>query len=144
MTASGRGPALLSVMVIAVSLACGRPAPEPDPTPLDSVTWRLTHLGADRVVRAPEAKPVTLRFDESATRVTGSTGCNSLTGTYTRDGSALSFGPAATTKMFCMDAAELETGVLSALNRTASHRIVGNTLELRDTDGERLALYTAE
>ncbi len=118
-------------------------APIP-PTPLDAMTWRLTHLGTERVVRPAGARPVTLHFDEAATRVTGSTGCNSLTGTYTLDGDALSFGPVATTKMFCRESADLENDVLAILSRTASHRIVGTVLELRDAGGERLALYAVQ
>jgi hypothetical protein len=56
-----------------------------------------------------------LTFD-SGGNVSGSTGCNSISGSYALDGSALTFGPLATTRMACEDALMAqEAAVLEAL-----------------------------
>lgn len=115
-----------------------------EPAALTGGTWRLFRIAGEPVTRPPDARQATLRFQEPDGTVTGSTGCNNLSGSYKRANASFTFGPAATTKMFCPDAAELETAVLSAMTRTSSHRTIGNVLELRDETGNTLASYVAE
>lgn len=63
---------------------------------LEARDWRVSAIGGD----APGGpRPATLRFD--AGRLTGTTGCNRLTASYTLSGDRLTIGDAATTRMAC-------------------------------------------
>jgi heat shock protein HslJ len=84
---------------------------------------------------APSNTPA-LRFD--AGRVTGSDGCNRLMGPYAADGAALTLGPLAGTRMACAQGMAEAEAFRAALGRTATHRIVGDVLELQDAQGATL------
>ena len=80
---------------------------------------------------------VTAEFEADG-RVHGSGGCNRYNGSYSVDGAALSFGEIATTLMLCVEPegiGEQEAAYFAALARTATHRIEGDRLQLRDADG---------
>lgn len=83
-------------------------------------------IGPVFMARTIEGEPVSeevrssLRF-EAEGRVFGNAGCNSFRGTYEIDGSSISFGPLAATKMMCPpDVMEQETAFLQALERVRS------------------------
>jgi len=119
----------------------------PPPRSLENSFWRLTEVRGRPAVAADSARGAHLRFvaDSGGARVAGSTDCNRLNGSYTRDGAALRFGPAATTRMACVDPAisAQETALLAALATTTRHAIVGDVLTLSDAEGP-LARFTAE
>jgi len=60
----------------------------------------------------------TLTFKEDG-MVYGTTDCNNFSGSYTIDGENLTFGPMASTKMFCEGSQE--TIFMQMLGRTASY-----------------------
>jgi heat shock protein HslJ len=69
--------------------------------------------------------------------VSGSTGCNRFSATYTTDGDALEIGQVATTNAACPDdTAERE--FLAALDRVEAWRVEGGELALDDGDGNEL------
>jgi copper homeostasis protein (lipoprotein) len=69
-------------------------------------------------------------------RVTGATGCNRISGTFTQEGNALRFGPLVMTRMACVpDRSAMENAFTAAMEATASHAIANQTLELRDAAG---------
>lgn len=76
-------------------------------------------------------------------RVSGSSGCNRLNGSYELDGNALSFGHMASTMMACTDGMELEKQFLDALAAVKSWRVAEQHLELLDTGGAVLARLQA-
>lgn len=88
------------------------------PSPTDVVvsdlagtTWVLQELGGATLV---DVEP-TVTFGGDGT-VSGSAGCNTFNGTYELDGTALAFGPLATTKMACADPTMfVESAFLAAL-----------------------------
>ena len=101
-------------------------------------------VGGQAVNVPADAKSPALRFDAAEHRVSGSTGCNNLTGSYTQTGAALTFSPLATTRMMCPEPfAGLETSFLAAMTKTASYTIDGSTLTLRSSAGEALATFKA-
>jgi putative lipoprotein len=113
------------------------------PGTLENTNWRLIELGNAPVLidaRHPEAN-ITLQSGNR--RVTGSTGCNRLSGSYSVNGSRLSFGTIASTKMACISGMEIEQPFLNALGRVRSWRISGQTLELLDDRGNSLARFDA-
>src|SRR5215207_9854097 len=139
------GLALLLVGCVGRAHSPGDTAPRP--RSLENTYWRLTEVRGGPAVAADSAREAHLRFvadSGGGARVAGSTGCNRLNGSYTRDGAALRFGPAATTRMACIDPAigAQESALLAALAATTRHAIVGDVLTLSDA-GVPLARFTA-
>jgi heat shock protein HslJ len=90
-------------------------------TELPGTAWDLVDLdGAEPVGQTPPS----LAFTEDGS-VTGSTGCNTFNAEVTIDGSELTFGPLATTRMACTDgaAAQQEQAYLAALEGVTGYTI---------------------
>ena len=116
LTAAIRVLAGLAILVVAACDSTGSGAnttPEPtSPADLAGTQWTLVSIGDTPAIEGAGAR---LSFD-SGGNVSGSTGCNSISGSYALDGSALTFGPLATTRMACEDALMAqEAAVLEAL-----------------------------
>lgn len=80
---------------------------------LERSGWRITAVNGRPAVAGVEAD---LNFAEG--RVTGTAGCNRLTGPYTQDRNRLSFGAIAATRMACMGPrGEQENAVLMILRQ---------------------------
>jgi heat shock protein HslJ len=87
-----------------------------------------------------EAAP-TVEFREGS--VSGSTGCNHFTGTFTKSWSKLTIGPLATMASAGSPAAmAVEREYLARLGRVTSFRVKGDTLALLD-DGGTVLVYAA-
>jgi heat shock protein HslJ len=109
--------------------------------PLENSYWKLTQFNGAAVVVA-EHQPHFILHPESR-RVTGSGGCNSITGSYRLDGDRLSFGPFAGTMMSCHEGMEAERNFLAALQKGGRARVAGQRLELLDGGGQILARFDA-
>jgi len=113
------------------------------PPPLEDTYWRLTYLGNTPIVadqRHPEANII---LHPANRTVTGSGGCNRLSGSYSLNGNRLSFGSIASTMMACVAGMETERALLNALGRARTWRISGQNLELFDDRGNSLARFEA-
>ncbi len=77
-------------------------------------------LRGQRLSSGATQQPVSLEF-ESGGRVSGSTGCNRLTGSYTQNGSQLHFSPLATTRMMCAQGADIEAAYVKALGEVQTY-----------------------
>jgi heat shock protein HslJ/membrane-bound inhibitor of C-type lysozyme len=108
---------------------CGRMTP---PGELTNKYWKLTELDG-RPVTVGVAREPHLRFQAADSHVAGSTGCNSLSGTFERHGDRLTFGRLVTTVMACADPAlaSQERHLLALLA----------TVDRAATVGDRLTLY---
>ena len=83
----------------------------------------------------------TISFSGDGT-VQGNAGCNTFSGTYTVDGSNLTFGPLASTKMACEGATgTLETAFLGAVQATTTYEIT-DAGELKLTSGATTLTFT--
>ena len=108
----------LTILVLAACDATGStqgttPEPASAVADLAGTSWTLVTVGGAPVVEGGVG--ARLAFD-AAGNVSGSTGCNSVSGTYALDGTSLTFGPLMTTRMACEDALMAqETAVLGAL-----------------------------
>ena len=132
--------AAIALSVLAVSCAATPPempraaanAPAPEPLSLPGTGW---------VVPGAANPNAAARLEFSATgRVTGFTGCNMLSGSYTYDGDRLEV-VAATTKRACFGAGnELEAKLLGILSGRPRAAIVGNKLILTTPDGKAIEL----
>jgi uncharacterized lipoprotein YbaY/heat shock protein HslJ/uncharacterized lipoprotein NlpE involved in copper resistance len=113
--------------------------------PLENTYWRLTRLGSTAVPalggRGARSEAA-LVFSVEPRTVSGATGCNRLSGGYTLDGSAISFG-AAGTMAACPGTTQLETTFRNALRDARSYRILGRVLDLFNDKGESLARLEA-
>ncbi|PWK20348.1 META domain-containing protein [Xanthomarina spongicola] len=62
---------------------------------------------------------LTIEFNDSIKTVSGFSGCNRFSGTYTLNGNTIKFGSLASTRMACMDSVNtIETKMLEALSNT--------------------------
>lgn len=86
--------------------------------------WRVTSIGGVAIAAGSSAPWV--NFDESGA-VSGFTGCNNFSGTYSVSDQRLSFGPLATTRRACIgDAAANERAFLGAIGDGAAFADTGN------------------
>jgi putative lipoprotein len=112
-----RSIAVLALLALAGCAITSREAT----TELPGTSWTLVDLdGAEPVAETPPSITFT---DEGS--VLGSTGCNTFNGEVTIDGSELSFGPLATTRMACVDpvASEQEQSFLVAMESVTGYTI---------------------
>ncbi|WP_225782139.1 META domain-containing protein [Xenophilus sp. Marseille-Q4582] len=110
--------------------------------PIEGPLWRLVQVGDIRPVPGPDAsRDPHVQFDLQG-RVTGSGGCNRLSGGFTRSGAQLRLSQLGATRMACADATRTatETAFFQALQTTASYRLAGpGQLALLDAGGRTLA-----
>jgi heat shock protein HslJ len=108
----------LTILVLAACDSTGStqgttPEPASAAADLAGTSWTLVSVGGAPVVEGGVG--ARLAFD-AAGNVGGSTGCNSVSGTYALDGTSLTFGPLMTTRMACEEPLMAqETAVLDAL-----------------------------
>jgi heat shock protein HslJ len=114
--------------------------------PIEGPTWHLDQLGGEAVPRgADPRRDPQVRFDSSG-RVAGSGGCNQLSGTFQRNGSALRLSQLASTRMACQDPAmgAKESQFFAALQATSSYRLpTPGQLSLLDASGNTIAMLSA-
>ncbi|MDP9601924.1 META domain-containing protein [Variovorax sp. NFACC27] len=111
--------------------------------PIEGPAWQLVQLGDEPVAPGSGAQ---VQFDRSSGRVSGSGGCNRISGTFTRTGVALKIGQMASTRMACTDPARgaNEAQFISALQSATSYRLAGPTrLALLDASGRTVALLNS-
>jgi heat shock protein HslJ len=130
----------LTILVVAACDSTGSGAnATPEPTAaadLAGTSWMLVSVGANPVVAGSGAG---LTFDAGG-NVSGSTGCNRVSGSYAVDGAALTFGPLATTRMACEEnLMAQETSVLEALTDVSGWEIDADG-RLHLTGGTELVL----
>lgn len=123
------------VLSIAVLVGC-TPARTSAGASLDGTYW-LTELNGKPALTTGGPDRAHLRFVGDSALVSGGTGCNRLSGKFTRDGAALHFPPLATTMMACVDqqVAEQEHAFLAALGATERYTMAGDTLTLVGSSG---------
>ena len=110
--------------------------------PIEARTWKLASIDSQPVIPSDDPRQaVQVMFDGGSQRVSGSGGCNRITGSFQRSGTQLKIGPLASTRMACLDPSrgQLETRFLAALQATASYSLAGNELILLDARGQTLA-----
>jgi len=117
--------------------------PEDKTAPLEGTEWRLARLGDTPVISANQQREAYLTFAADTHRVAGSGGCNRLMGSYQLDGDSLTFGLIATTMMACLDSMDTERAFVNALKTVKKWKIIGQQLDLLDSDGKAVAHFDA-
>ena len=140
----GHGSEIAMMMMRRVSAPTAvAPATAGDP-PLREIYWKLVQLGEKQVVVTDQQREPNLVFHSDQNRVTGSGGCNRLTGSYTVEGHSLRFGGIASTRMAGMQGMETETAFLAELDKVRTWKTSGQQLDLYDAGGKLLARFTAQ
>lgn len=101
--------------------------------------WKLVWVDGFSTMPSGVATP-TLTFGTDG-RLSGNTGCNSASASYTVEGDRLSISALITTKRACIESAgqELEQAYVRAIEATRRYRIEGGELQLLDDGGTVLA-----
>lgn len=111
--------------------------------PVENTYWKLTQLNGMPVVATQRQREAHFFLHHESGRMTGSGGCNGISGTYKLEGDRLSFGPLAGTMMSCGDGMEAERNFLGALQKGGRARVASQRLELLDGSGGVAARFDA-
>jgi heat shock protein HslJ len=111
--------------------------------PLEGTPWRLVQLGGQSVAAGanPQTEP-RVQFDAGGQRMSGSGGCNAISGNYRRNGSVLRIGPIVSTRRACADSGldTLERRFVAVLEAATAYDVKGAQLTLLDTRSMPLAV----
>jgi putative lipoprotein len=105
---------------------------------LENTRWVPVQIGDQVVSVAKGRREPWIELEPRSNRVTGSGGCNRLSGSYGAGRDSLRFGRIIATQMACISM-ETESAFIRALDRTRSYRVRGRVLELRDGRSHLLA-----
>ncbi|HEU4636492.1 MAG TPA: META domain-containing protein, partial [Edaphobacter sp.] len=111
--------------------------------PLRETYWKLTDIAGTPVRPNDHQREAHLIFSAQDDRVSGSGGCNRLSGTYEVRDASMRFGGVASSRMACTTGMELESKFLGALEQVRRWKISGRELQLTDDDGRPLLRFTA-
>jgi heat shock protein HslJ len=111
-------------------------------TSLEGSAWAVTGINNQTGgVQSVLADTEPTLFFEPDSRLTGTTGCNDLTGSYETDGPSVEIGQLATSRKFCQSpdgVMDQEQNMVVALDNASTYQISGFTLNLRDADGHTM------
>ena len=116
-------------------------------TSFSNMYWKLTALHGERITTKANTREAHIIFrslDDGEGKFKGTTGCNTMSGSYEMQGEDLSINhkQVALTKMTCPDS-KIEKSFLLALKETVNWQIKGDHLELRDESSKVLAHFEA-
>jgi len=136
---------ILAALTLGVAVSSSGPEfpAAPAQPPLAGTYWLATELTGQAIPAQEPARAAHLVFEDGG-RVSGSDGCNRISGRYEVKGQALSFGPLAATQMACPDVGDTDRAFREMLQRVATWTISGDRLELADRTGTRVGRFTAQ
>jgi heat shock protein HslJ len=107
----------------------------PSPGAVTGTVWRLIELDGNPAVQGADA---TLELSKEG-KASGRGSCNRFSGTVAISGDRIEFGPLASTKMACVDAAATaqETKYLDALQKAERFELDGSTLLIYSAASEK-------
>lgn len=134
---------ILTVSVLASTIAfvgCQSLPQQSDTTTnlnqLQNKTWIATKIGNSTIITNPSERNIaSLQFDEATKRVTGSDGCNRLSGAFEAGKNTISFSQVASTRMACMNNANIDQLFNKALIQVTNYKVEGKVLYLLDAQG---------
>ena len=139
---TGGSPTEVSLMLRKVAAGQTQPPTAGSKRPVEGTHWRATELAGKPTPKQDPKREAHLEFQ--AGRVSGSDGCNRLTGSFQLKGDRVTFGQMAGTMMACLDSSEIEGPFRDALKNASRLTVVGDRMELFDAAGTRLAAFAAE
>ena len=109
---------------------------------LEGRYWKAIELAGKPMPAQDPKREAHLQFQPTG-RVSGSDGCNRLTGTYQLAGNRVTFGKMVGTQMACLNPSGIEAPFRDALQRATRLTVDGDRLELFEATGRRLAAFLA-
>jgi len=100
-------------------------------------------LSGTPVQAAGKQREPHLIFASDQPRISGSGGCNRVTGSFDLDGDKLRLGRMAGTRMACPTGMEQEQRFLQSIEKVERYRISGSHLEMLDAAGAVIARFEA-
>jgi putative lipoprotein len=123
--------------------ARGAAGPAATPVPLEGTRWVVRELNGKPVPASLPQEPH-LIFQADSRRVSGSGGCNRLTGGFERDGDRLDFSAIARTGAACIGGGmDTDDAMAAGLGRVRRVRLSGRRLDLLDEAGATLITLEA-
>lgn len=139
---------VVGLALLALMTACSNTSDSGDqgtasqPTTLTGSSWILNEVSVNGEMTAAVDASASINFDADG-KLSGSTGCNRFTGTWSQEGDTLTVQPGATTQMACAPALQAqENALLAGLPMTNTYTIADNNLTLL-SDGTPVAVYRA-
>lgn len=114
----------------------------PQSVPLEATNWRLVEVYGKPVTLHSPDRQAHLVFSPEDGQLSGSGGCNRLTGTYRIDAEVITFGPMGMTHMACAEGMEVEALFLKAIAETETWSIVDSRLTFQAA-GRPVAVFEA-
>jgi len=108
-------------------------------TELSKSSWELAEINGKPIDKQYFAKTPTLNFDKAESRVSGNSGCNSMSGTFKVEEDKITFGPIMGTKMACEGSGENQ--FMTAFNTVQKFKL-GNKLYFYDGTGNKVLCFT--
>ena len=112
------------------------------PPALENTRWALTSVEGTKV-ESTSPRSAFIELDAASHRLTGSGGCNQLSGEYQLEGNHLRLTGTARTMMACAGGMDVENQLVKALDDVRQWRVSGETLELLDGSGDVVARFSA-
>ena len=111
---------------------------------LEGTLWVMEEYRDSEGNLVPSLPEITVTAEFSDGKVSGSSGCNSYSGSYKVNGDRIEFGLFASTMMACPEPRmALESGVLSALGSSTRFEVNDSSLTLMNDSGEVLVRFSA-
>jgi putative lipoprotein len=133
--------AFLLLPGIGTDAAGGRPAAS-----IEDTYWKLVAIGDARALSGAGAREASFTLHAADRRLSGSTGCNRLVGTYDLGNGTFKLVPGGTAMMACaMDLMQQESDFVAALTMATGYRVSGDSMELLNADrvlARFVAVYT--
>lgn len=136
----------MSVVACLVAASCGSSAKSTSTgaaSALADTSWQLmTFRNHGTMTPASPETSATLEFGTQTT-ISGLTGCNSFSGTYTTNGSKLTIHLGAKTRKACLNATlmDQEEAIIEQLPTVSTYTVTGNVLTLSEASGGALFTY---
>jgi heat shock protein HslJ len=136
------GPVVQPVSA-STSQVSSKPAGNHEARGLLDVYWKAIELAGKPTPTQDPSREAHLQF-QSGGRVSGSDGCNRITGSYQLSGERVTFGQMAATQMACVNTEAIERPFQDALKNATRLTVSRDHLELFDAKGTRLAAFAAD
>jgi heat shock protein HslJ len=137
-----RSGSLLLTVFLAANTAFAAKSGSARDRPLEGTYWKALEL-AGRPTPTQDPKREAHLLFHPAGRMSGSDGCNRITGTYALKGDGVAFGEMTGTQTACLDTGDIDRAFRDALKSATRLTVVGDRLELSDATGKRVAVFTA-
>ena len=115
------------VLAMTLILAAGC---RPEAPTITGKEWQVVAIGAHQAPVGAGGRFLTMNFDYESSRVSGFSGCNQYSAPYVLSADTLIFGPATSTKMFCLESDSVERAFLAAIPAIATWRVDDTLLTL--------------